>query len=284
MTDQQRQRPFAQVDVFSREPYMGNPVAVVLDGTDLGDQDMARFARWTHLSETTFVLPASSPNADYRLRIWTPGGELPFAGHPTLGSAHAWLEAGNTPRSRDVIVQECTAGLVEVRPTDDGALTFAAPPTSRSGNFDPAMLEQVTAGLGLDDEEIVAHQWVDNGPGWAAVLLPSADDVLAIEPDYPALGNYKIGVVGPYPESSPQQFEVRAFVTGTGGYEDPVTGSLNASLAQWLMRTGQAASSYFAQQGTAMGRRGRVTVTSDAAENVWVGGHCTTCISGSVLL
>ena len=284
MTDQQRQRPFSQVDVFSLEPYMGNPVAVVLDGTDLSDQDMARFARWTNLSETTFVLPPTSPDADYRLRIWTPGGELPFAGHPTLGSAHAWLKAGNAPRSSHVIVQECAAGLVEVRPTDDGALSFAAPATSRSGNFDPAMLEQVTAGLGLDDEEILAHQWVDNGPGWAAVLLPSADDVLAIEPDYPALGNYKIGVVGPYPEGSPQQFEVRAFVTGTGGYEDPVTGSLNASVAQWLMRTGHAASSYVAQQGTAMGRRGLVAVTADDHDNVWVGGHCTTCISGSVLL
>lgn len=284
MTDQLRRRPFAQVDVFSREPHMGNPVAVVLDGTDLSDQDMARFARWTNLSETTFVLPPTSPDADYRLRIWTPGGELPFAGHPTLGSAHAWREAGNAARSGDVIVQECAAGLVEIRPTNDGALTFAAPPTSRSGNFDPAMLEQVKAGLGLDDEEIVAHQWVDNGPGWAAVLLPSAADVLAIEPDYPALGNYKVGVVGPYPEGSPQQFEVRAFVTGTGGYEDPVTGSLNASLAQWLMRTGRAPSSYVAQQGTAMERRGRVTVTSDAHENVWVGGDCTTCISGSALL
>lgn len=284
MTDQQRRRPFAQVDVFSREPYMGNPVAVVLDGTELSDQDMARFARWTNLSETTFVLPPTSPDADYRLRIWTPGGELPFAGHPTLGSAHAWLQAGGAARRSGFIVQECAAGLVEVRPTADGALSFAAPPTSRSGSFDPPMLEQVTVGLGLDDEEVVAHQWVDNGPGWAAVLLPSADDVLAIEPDYPALGNYKIGVVGPYPEGSPQQFEVRAFVTGTGGYEDPVTGSLNASVAQWLIRTGRAASSYVAQQGTVMGRRGRISVTSDPRENVWVGGHCTTCIDGSVLL
>ena len=278
-----RPRPFTQVDVFSREPYLGNPVAVVLDGTDLTDDAMARFARWTNLSETTFVLPPTDPDADYRLRIWTPDRELPFAGHPTLGSAHAWLTAGNTARAKDVIVQECAAGLVRIRPSDDGALTFQAPPTDRTGDLSPELLGGVTAALGLRDEQVVAHQWVDNGPGWAALLLTGAEDVLAIEPDLPALHGAKIGVVGPHPQSSPHQFEVRAFVGGTGGYEDPVTGSLNASLAQWLIRTDRAPANYIARQGTLMGRSGLVTVTLDG-DHVFVGGHCTACIDGTVLL
>lgn len=278
-----RPRPFTQVDVFSREPYLGNPVAVILDGTDLTDDAMARFARWTNLSETTFVLPPTDPDADYRLRIWTPDRELPFAGHPTLGSAHAWLTAGNTARAQDVIVQQCAAGLVRIRPSDDGALTFEAPPTDRTGDLGPELLGGVTAALGLRDEQVVAHQWVDNGPGWAALLLAGAEDVLAIEPDLPALHGAKIGVVGPHPQSSPHQFEVRAFVGGTGGYEDPVTGSLNASLAQWLIRTDRAPANYIARQGTLMGRSGLVTVTSDG-DHVFVGGHCTACIDGTVLL
>ncbi|WP_270255798.1 PhzF family phenazine biosynthesis protein [Kocuria marina] len=278
-----RPRPFTQVDVFSREPYLGNPVAVVLDGTDLTDDAMARFARWTNLSETTFVLPPTDPDADYRLRIWTPDRELPFAGHPTLGSAHAWLTAGNTARAKDVIVQECAAGLVRIRPSDDGALTFEAPPTDRTGDLGPELLGGVTAALGLRDEQVVAHQWVDNGPGWAALLLAGAEDVLAIEPDLPALHGAKIGVVGPSPQGSPHQFEVRAFVGGAGGYEDPVTGSLNASLAQWLIRTDRAPANYIARQGTLMGRSGLVTVTPDG-DHVFVGGHCTACIDGTVLL
>lgn len=287
MTSHHRTRPFAQVDVFSREPYLGNPVAVVLDGTGLSDEDMARFARWTNLSETTFVLPPTDSQADYRLRIFTPDRELPFAGHPTLGSAHAWLAAGNSPRSESVIVQECTAGLVDIHRSPDGALAFVAPPTNRSGDLSDVELGRVTAGLGLKPEQIVAHQWVDNGPGWAAVLLPSAADVLAIEPNYPELGGLKIGVVGPHPGSHEQQFELRAFVTAAGsatGYEDPVTGSLNASVAQWLIRTHRAPAQYTASQGTALGRRGVITVTSDQDGTVLVGGHCTVCVEGTVAL
>lgn len=284
MTSAPRSRPFAQVDVFSAEPFLGNPVAVVLDGADLTDEQMARFANWTNLSETTFVLPPTSPDADYRLRIFTPDRELPFAGHPTLGSARAWLAAGNTPRG-DVIVQECATGLVRVHTSnDDAALAFEAPPTLRSGDLAPNVLEPITTGLGLHPDQVVAHQWVDNGPGWAALLLSSADEVLALEPTFAALGAHKVGVLGPAPDSAEHRFEVRAFVPGATGYEDPVTGSLNAGLAQWLVRTGRAPQDYTARQGTRMGRRGLVRVSADATGAVRVGGHCTVCVSGSVVL
>ncbi|MDO4918276.1 PhzF family phenazine biosynthesis protein [Kocuria sp.] len=279
-----RSRPFAQVDVFSAEPCLGNPVAVVLDGAGLTDEQMARFARWTNLSETTFVLPATSSEADYRLRIFTPDRELPFAGHPTLGSARAWLAAGNAPRTPGRLVQECAAGLVRVHVSDDAAeLAFEAPPTVRSGDLEPEVLRAVATGLGLRDEQVVAHQWVDNGPGWVAVLLPSAQDVLALEPDYTALGEHKVGVVGPTAEDCDHRFEVRAFVPGPEGYEDPVTGSLNASLAQWLIRTGRAPARYEARQGTRKGRCGVVRVDSDT-DGVRVGGRCTVCILGEVTL
>ncbi|MDN5631300.1 MULTISPECIES: PhzF family phenazine biosynthesis protein [unclassified Kocuria] len=290
MTSLPRSRPFAQVDVFSADPYLGNPVAVVLDGSDLTDEQMARFARWTNLSETTFVLPATTTDADYRLRIWTPHGELPFAGHPTLGSARAWLRAGNDPRVAGTLVQECAAGLVRIHAPssgssedDDAALSFEAPPTVRSGDLEDDVLRTIVEGLGITARDVLAHQWVDNGPGWAAVVLDSADKVLALDPDVAALGAHKVGVVGPAPEGSAHRFEVRAFVPGARGYEDPVTGSLNASLAQWLIRTDRTPREYVARQGTRLGRRGLVHVSS-LGEDVLVGGACTVCVSGSVLL
>ena len=276
--------------MFSAEPYLGNPVAVVLDGSDLTDEQMARFARWTNLSETTFVLPATTADADYRLRIWTPHGELPFAGHPTLGSARAWLRAGNDPRVAGTLVQECAAGLVRIHAPssgssedDDAALSFEAPPTVRSGDLEDDVLRTIVEGLGITARDVLAHQWVDNGPGWAAVVLDSAEKVLALAPDFSALGAHKVGVVGPAPEGSAHRFEVRAFVPGARGYEDPVTGSLNASLAQWLIRTDRAPREYVARQGTRLGRRGFVHVSS-RGEDVLVGGACTVCVSGSVLL
>lgn len=290
MTSLPRSRPFAQVDVFSADPYLGNPVAVVLDGSDLTDEQMARFARWTNLSETTFVLPATTTDADYRLRIWTPHGELPFAGHPTLGSARAWLRAGNDPRVAGTLVQECAAGLVRIHAPssgssedDDAALSFEAPPTVRSGDLEDDVLRTIVEGLGITARDVLAHQWVDNGPGWAAVVLDSADKVLALDPDVAALGAHKVGVVGPAPEGSAHRFEIRAFVPGARGYEDPVTGSLNASLAQWLIRTDRTPREYVARQGTRLGRRGLVHVSS-LGEDVLVGGACTVCVSGSVLL
>ncbi len=272
-------RPFAQVDVFTTTPYAGNPVAVVLDGAGLGTEEMQGFARWTNLSETTFVLAPNAPGAHYRVRIFTPVSELPFAGHPTLGTCHAWLQ-GRTERP-EVVVQECGAGLVRVRSTDDG-LAFAAPPLLRSGPVEEAHVQRIAAALGIDRAEIVDAEWADNGPGWIAVLLESAEAVLALRPDFI---DQDVGVAGPYPEGSPQAFEVRAFFPKDGGLvEDPVTGSLNASLAQWLLRTGRARAPYVASQGTALGRAGRVHVTQEPDGTVWVGGGTVTCVAGEVEL
>ena len=272
-------RPFAQVDVFTSEPYRGNPVAVVLDGDGLGEDAMRRFANWTNLSETTFVLPPESPEADYRVRIFTPSLELPFAGHPTLGTCHAWLEAGGSPRADGLTVQECGAGLVPIRRTDAG-LAFAAPPLIRSGPVEDEMVSRIARMLRIDRETILDTQWADNGPGWVAVLLESPEAVLALEPAFDELD---VGVVAPCPTGSPEAFEVRAFTHKNGAVdEDPVTGSLNASLAQWLLATGRARAPYVARQGTALGRAGRVHVDQDGEGVVWVGGGTVTCVRGEV--
>jgi PhzF family phenazine biosynthesis protein len=273
-------RPFAQVDVFTKAPYAGNPVAVVLDGEGLDDDAMRRFARWTNLSETTFVLPPTRAEADYRVRIFTPVLELPFAGHPTLGTCHAWLEAGGTPAG-DGIVQECAAGLIDVRRTDDG-LAFAAPPFVRSGPADEELVQRIAGILGIARDEIVAAEWVDNGPGWVAVLLASGDDVLAVTP---AFSELDLGLVGPLPAGSGEAFELRAFFPKDGvAVEDPVTGSLNASVAQWLLGSGRATAPYVARQGTALGRAGRVHIATDETGAVWVGGGTVTCVAGTVEL
>ncbi len=274
-------RPFKQVDVFTPSPYRGNPVAVVLDGSGLDDAALQRFAHWTNLSETTFVLPPEDDAADYRVRIFTPVAELPFAGHPTLGTCHAWLEAGGTPKREDVIVQECGAGLVPVRRTDDG-LAFAAPALIRSCPVDDAEVERVTRTLRIDRADIVDIAWADNGPGWVAVLLADADAVLAIRPDATDLD---VGVVGPHRPGAETAFELRAFFPKDGAtVEDPVTGSLNASVAQWLIDSGRATAPYVASQGTALGRAGRVHVSQDADGAIWVGGGTVTCIDGAVEL
>lgn len=278
-----RSRPFAQVDVFAADPYRGNPVAVVLDGEGISDEEMQRFASWTNLSETTFVLPASAEGADYRLRIFTPGGELPFAGHPTLGSAHAWLEHGGVAAADDVVVQECGAGLVPLRRTGPGLLSFRAPDLVRTGPLDDALLDRVERALGVAHDDVLGHQWVDNGPGWLALRLRSAEQVLALELDDAAAAGLIVGVVGAHPAGSPHAVEVRAFCPAIGVHEDPVTGSLNAGLAQWLTGTGALPGDYTATQGTRLGRAGVVHVTTtDGA--VWVGGASTTCIRGAVTL
>ncbi len=271
-------REFRQVDVFSSEPLRGNPVAVVHDAQGLSDDEMGRFAHWTNLSETTFMLPPTEPAADYRLRIFTPGTELPFAGHPTLGSAHAWLEAGGAPRADGEVVQECGAGLVRIRRGE--RLAFAAPPLVRSGPVAEADRAAIVRALAIRDDDVVDLAWVDNGPGWVGVLLRDAEAVLAVEPDVGAFGTLDIGVVGRHPEGAECAVEVRAFCPGMGIVEDPVTGSLNASLAQWLAGN-RLPSSYVAAQGTALGRAGRVHVESDG-ETVWVGGDATTTIKGTV--
>ncbi len=271
-------RPFAQVDVFSEVPFGGNPVAVVLDAAGLDTAAMQRFAHWTNLSETTFVLPPTASEADYRVRIFTPAAELPFAGHPTLGTCHAWLEAGGVAAA-DEVVQECAAGLVPVRRTADG-LAFAAPALLRGGPVEEALVAEIAGVLSVDRAAIVDAQWADNGPGWVAVLLESAEAVLALTPGPTTLD---IGVVGPYPPGSPEAFEVRAFFPVNGAVvEDPVTGSLNASLAQWLLRTGRAHAPYVARQGTILSRAGRVFVTQDDQGAVWVAGATRTRVSGEV--
>jgi PhzF family phenazine biosynthesis protein len=272
-------RPFCQVDVFTTTRYAGNPVAVVLDGAGLTDESMQGFAHWTNLSETTFVLPPSAPEADYKVRIFTPVAELPFAGHPTLGTCHAWLSQQEAGQDRDVILQECGAGLVNIRRMAEG-LAFASPPLIRSGPVDEEMVERIAAALEIERAAIVDSQWADNGPGWVAVLLGSADEVLALRPGYV---DFDLGVVGPYPEGSPEAFELRAFFPKDGAtVEDPVTGSLNASVAEWLLRTGRAQTPYVASQGTALGRAGRVHVYRDGDGKVWVGGGTVTCVSGAV--
>ena len=275
---------FKQVDVFSSVALKGNPVTVVLNADSLSDTQMADFARWTNLSETTFVLKPQNPDADYRLRIFTTLNELPFAGHPTLGSCHAWLEAGGVPRGQE-IVQECAAGLIRLR-RQAGQLAFTAPPLLRTGAVEGDLLQRICRGLGIEAQAVVQARWVDNGPGWVALMLRDREQVLALEPDYSQLLGLSIGVVAPWqPEldGDEAQFEVRAFCAGEGMPEDPVTGSLNAGLAQWLIGAGLAPAHYVASQGTAMGRAGRVSI-EQIGEDIWVGGPAVTCISGQLTL
>jgi PhzF family phenazine biosynthesis protein len=272
-------RAFAQVDVFTTVACLGNPVAVVLDGAGLATEDMQRFANWTNLSETTFVLPPTTAEADYRVRIFTPAVELPFAGHPTLGTCHAWLTSGQVGRDPEVVVQECGSGLVAVRRVAEG-LAFAAPPLVRSGPVDEALVRRMVDVLGVERADVVDTQWVDNGPGWVAALFESAEAVLALQPGDV---DFDLGVVGPYPEGAPAAFEVRAFVPTNGAtVEDPVTGSLNASLAEWLLRTGRATAPYTASQGTALGRAGRVHIMRDDTGTIWTGGGTVSCVVGHV--
>ncbi len=274
-------RRFSQVDVFGSGPCSGNPVAVVLDAEGLSDEEMQRFATWTNLSETTFVLPPNTPDADYRVRIFTPVLELPFAGHPTLGTCHAWLEAGGEPRKSAEIVQECDAGLVRIRREED-RLAFAAPPLIRSGPASEEDTARVAVALGVDREEMLAVEWVDNGPGWIAALFESAERVLELRPS--AL-DFDLGVVGFHPPSSEAVIEVRAFAPVNGlAMEDPVTGSLHASVAQWLLGNGCLTAPYLATQGGAIGRAGQVRLAQDTGGVVWVGGRAETVLTGAAML
>jgi len=288
------ERRFSQLDVFTAVPLRGNPLAVVHDAVGLSDRQMADIARWTNLSETTFLLPPDDGLADYKLRIFTPAEELPFAGHPTLGSCHAWLGAGGVPRDAAMVVQQCGVGRVRVRVRHDGdvaagvgagagapRLAFAAPALRRTGPVDATLRAQVVAALGLPDAAVRQLEWIDNGPGWMAALLPDAATVLAVQPDFAAMGGLKLGIIGAHPAGSECQFEVRAFVPGLP--EDPVTGSLNAGLAQWLIGAGLAPDRYLAAQGAALGRAGRVFVAREGAD-IWIGGAVCTLISGTISL
>lgn len=278
-------RAFKQVDVFTATPYRGNPLAVVLNGDGVSAEAMQHFTHWTNLSECTFLLPptleGAAAGADYRVRIFCPGRELPFAGHPTLGTCHAWLEAGGVPKA-DEVVQECGVGLVRIR-RSDGQLAFTAPPLIRSGPLDETDVALIARGLGIARSDIVAHSWCDNGPKWRGVMLKSAEQVLALQPNGALLAGLDIGVVGPHTQNSDAAFEVRAFFPGNNGLaEDPVTGSLNAALAQWLIGAGLAPERYVAAQGAALQREGRVFIERDADGTVWVGGASVTCIDGTV--
>lgn len=269
-------RRFSQVDVFGDGGVTGNPLAVVHDASGLDDAAMRRFAEWTNLSETTFLLPASDPAADYRVRIFTTVGELPFAGHPTLGSAHAWLAAGGRPHTAGEVVQECGVGLVRVRRNDD-RLAFAAPPRLRTGPLDEAHLAIAEAALGMPRTDWVAHEWGDNGPPWMMVQLADADAVRRAWVDRTQLGTHDhLGLVGLSQEH--YAYEVRGVLAHT---EDPVTGSLNAAVAQWLRGRGVVPAGYVASQGSQVGRRGEVFVTDDGTD-IWIGGRTRTVISGTV--
>lgn len=273
-------RAFTQVDVFTDTPLLGNPLAVVHDAQGLSDAQMQAFARWTNLSETTFLLPPTDSAADYRVRVFTPGGELPFAGHPTLGSCHAWLQGGGVARNAGEVVQQCGVGRVRIR-RDGARLAFAAPPL-RVADVDDALLAPVLAALGVSRSKLIAAQWLDNGPQWLSLLLDDAATVLAIEPDHAALkGLAKVGVVAPHAAGADCQFEVRAFAASIGVPEDPVTGSLNAGLAQWLIRRGAAPASYVAAQGARVGRAGRVHIALEGA-TLWVGGASVSVVRGEV--
>jgi PhzF family phenazine biosynthesis protein len=278
-----RQLPFRQLDVFSAVPFKGNPLAVIAEADGLDAAQMQAIANWTNLSETTFLSRPKDAAADYHVRIFTPERELPFAGHPTLGSCHAWLALGHKPKA-DTVVQECGAGLVRIK-RDGARLAFAAPPLLRSGDVDSDLQGRIAASLGLAEQAIKGAQWVDNGPGWVAVLLGSRAEVLGLKRDASVLPGHRLGVVGPWDparDGSEAQFEVRAF-TARGDTEDPVTGSLNAGLAQWLIGAGLAKPRYVASQGTVLGRAGRVHVAEEG-DTIWIGGDVASCIAGTITL
>ena len=273
---------FSQVDVFGSAGLDGNPLAVVHDGLGLDTEEMQRFSNWTGLSETTFLLPPNAESADYQLRIFTPAVELPFAGHPTLGSAYAWLRAGGQPRTDGVLVQECGAGLIRVR-QDDERLAFAAPPLTRHAPVEEELLERIAAGLGLARSAILDASWLVNGPEWIGLRLASAEQVLGVRADPEIVGGLDLGLVGPHSDESDLAYEVRALLPGGSPAEDPVTGSLNAGLAYWLIEQGLAPDHYVASQGTVLGRSGRISVDRDS-DALWIGGQVTPVVSGSVTL
>ncbi len=303
-----RQRPFKEIDVFTDQAYQGNPLAVVLDGQDLSTEQMQGFANWTNFSETTFVLPPTDSKADYQVRIFTPTMELPFAGHPTLGTCHAWLanQASGSP-TKEFIVQQCAAGLISIK-RDEKRLAFAAPPLRRSGELSADELTATAQALGINTADIVASAWCDNGPGWRGILLNSVELLRSIKPDPNKIAGQFIGLASTLKigvsaisgalnnqTSEKKQnlatsnaerpyLEVRAFFPGSGGFaEDPVTGSLNAALAQWLIGSGRAPERYIASQGLNLKRNGRVYIEQSGTD-IWVGGYSTTCVEGQVLL
>ncbi|WP_333573041.1 PhzF family phenazine biosynthesis protein [Sphingomonas sp.] len=275
--------PFSLVDVFHDGPFTGNPLAVVHGGGDLDTATMQAITRWFNLSETVFLLPPSVEGADYHARIFTLDRELPFAGHPTLGACHAWLSAGGAPAAPDAVVQQCGAGLIPIR-RDADRLAFAAPPLLRSGPVDAETRGMLAAALQIAPSAIVDAAWADNGPGWIAVLLESAEAVLAVEPVRHWDGRLEIGLIGPHKAGAEVAWEIRTLFTDAFGgiIEDPVTGSFNASAAQWLHASGRVSSGYVAAQGTRLERRGRIFVDYDLGSQAWIGGRSMTIAEGTL--
>ncbi len=276
------QRRFQIVDVFADTPFAGNPVAVVLEGEGLSTDQMLRITRWMNLSETTFLLPPTSRDADYRVRIFTLEREMPFAGHPTLGSCRAWL-ADDSSRSRQTVTQECGIGLVPIA-LEREHLAFAAPPLLRDGPASDAETAAVCEFLGLQRNDIVDCAWVDNGPGWIGVLMRSADEVLAVNAPGSYAAHIDVGLIGPYPAGTPAQFEVRALFSDQHGAirEDPVTGSLNASMAQWMLKSNRASAPFVNHQGQRVGRQGRIRIDQDEDGTVWVAGSANVLVRGTL--
>ena len=273
-------RIFKQVDVFSSAPFMGNPVAVIFEADNLTSEQMQNIARWTNLSETTFLQKPINNKADYKVRIFTPNGELPFAGHPTLGTAHAWSENGGVSQDKDFLFQECEAGLIKIK-KNNGKLYFEAPPTKRTGEIESEYLEQIVDSFGIKRSEVLSSQWVDNGPGWAVVQLESADNVLQLRPDLSKIPNAMVGAIGNYPSDSKFKYEMRTFAPAAGVSEDPVCGSMNASVAQWLHLNGETQGSYSVSQGSVIGRAGEIDILIDENGAIWVGGKTTTLFDGT---
>lgn len=276
---------FHLIDVFAEEPFSGNPLPVVHDADDLSTEQMQLVTRWMNHSESAFLVSPRDASADYAVRIFTLEREMPFAGHPTLGSCHAWLAAGGERKNEKTVIQECGAGLVPIQVLD-GRFAFAAPPLIRSGEIDASKLDEIVRVLRIEPDNVIDSAWADNGPGWAVLLMDSAQAVLDIEPVRHHNSRLDIGVVGPYPEDSDVAFELRALFTDDYGNvrEDPVTGSLNASTAQWLFKTGRATTDYIASQGGRIGRAGRIEIRRDADNQIWVGGHSTTIAAGHINL
>ncbi|PHM31210.1 Phenazine biosynthesis protein PhzF family [Xenorhabdus innexi] len=269
---------FEQVTVFSDKKLQGNPLAVVTNADNLSDQQMAQFAKWTNLSETTFLLSPLHPDADYRVRIFTPAGELPFAGHPTLGTCYVWQKISGQ-KNKETIIQECKAGLIPIRQVN-GRPAFMAPPLVRMGDVADDIFEQILKGLGITSDDVELCQWIDNGPGWLGILLKSVDKLMGIRPDYSQLKDYELGLCAMYPENSQVRLEVRG-LCGSISSEDPVTGSLNAAFAQWLIPHGKLPENYIARQGRCVERDGWIYVTSDE-NGIWISGDVVDCISGTV--
>lgn len=268
------------LDVFASGPLSGNPLAVVRGGEALSSEAMLALTRWLGFSETTFLLPPTDPKADYRVRIFYPAGELPFAGHPTLGTARAWLATGGVPQVSGTIVQECGIGLVDVR-EDGERLAFRAPPLRMSGPLSEEERAEAIAIAGVDPREVVDAVHANNGPNWKLLILRSARAVLAAQPAARAPVPTDVGLVGPHPAGSPMQFEVRAFFADATGRlaEDPVTGSLNAAIAQALVARGGAGQGYVAGQGRNVGADGRVHVDV-TVDGIWIGGKAVVLSHG----